>query len=110
MPHLISANVSALGCVLDILRALDAPLLTNARFDGWRDERFTEDCTHLRISSSHIRTLTQLELCSTVMLNPDDDYQWLMSDSAFLGWRCCDWMQLISRTVLCDWVLVGWGL
>jgi hypothetical protein len=54
MPHLISADVSAPGCGLDILRALDAPFLTNARFDGWRDERFTEDWNHSPDPSPHL--------------------------------------------------------
>ena len=92
MPRLISADVSAPGCGLDILRTLDAPLLTNARFDGWRDERFAEEwadsltgpiSASLRRLSERSPNLTHLELHSTKMLNADNDYQWLMSDSAF---------------------------
>ena len=92
MPHLISADVSAPGCGLDILRALNAPLLTNARFDGWRDEEAAEEwvdsltkpiSASLRRISERSPNLTRLELRSTVMLNPGDDYQWLMSDNAF---------------------------
>ena len=36
-----------LGCGLDILSKLDAPLLTNVRFDGWRDEVFSEEWVDL---------------------------------------------------------------
>jgi hypothetical protein len=53
MPHLISADASVPGCELDLLRALDAPLLTNARIDGWWNERFnitTPISASLRIS------------------------------------------------------------
>jgi hypothetical protein len=35
MSHLISADVNVPGRGLDLLRALDAPLLTNAHIDGW---------------------------------------------------------------------------
>ena len=83
MPHLISADVRAPGCGFDILRALDAPLLTNTRFDEWRDERFVQEWVELLttpISESLRRLsecspdLTHLELRSTVTLNPGDDY------------------------------------
>ena len=94
MPHLISADVSAPGCGLDILRALDAPLLTKVRFDGWSDEFYQEELewdervtepisASLRLLSERSPNLTHLELRSTKFFNPVDDYQWLMSDSAF---------------------------
>ena len=71
MPHLISADVNTPGCGLDILRAIDAPLLTNVRFDGWRDERFAEEWVEtlttpisvsLRRISKRSPNLTHLEL------------------------------------------------
>ena len=92
MPHLISADVSVPGCGLEILRKLDAPLLTSVRFDGWRKAEFTEEWVDtltkpislaLRLLSKRSPNLTHLELCSTVMHKPFNDYQWLMSDTAF---------------------------
>jgi len=91
MPHLISADVSAPGWGLDILRALDAPLLTNARFDGWREEGLGDDWIVEPIATpitpafrrlcKSSPNLTRLEIRST--WNLEVDYQWLMSDSAF---------------------------
>ena len=65
-----------LGCGLDILSKLDAPLLTNVRFDGWRDEEFSEEWVDLlaapiikslRLLFRRSHNLTHLELRSTVM-------------------------------------------
>lgn len=92
MPHLVSANVSVPGCGLDIFCKLDAPRLTNVLFDGWRKERFAEEWVStltapisksLRILSERSRNLTHLELRSTQMYKPSDDYDWLMSYDAF---------------------------
>jgi hypothetical protein len=92
MPHLISADVSVPGCGLEILCKLDAPLLTNVRFDGWRMENFGEKWEDtltrpisraLRVLSKRSPNLTHLELCSTEMHKPFNDYQWLMSNTAF---------------------------
>ncbi|KIM39110.1 hypothetical protein M413DRAFT_447454 [Hebeloma cylindrosporum] len=92
MPNLVSVDVSAPGCGLDILRALDAPLLTDVRFNGYRpleyQEEFEESLTipipaSLRRVSERSPKLTRLELRSTVMHNPLDDYRWILSDDAF---------------------------
>ena len=92
MPHLLSVDVSVPGCGLDILCVLDAPFLTNVRFDGWRNKKFTENwnksltepmiSASLRQLSERSPNLTHLELRCTVMHNPHDDYLWLMSDDA----------------------------
>ena len=43
MPNLVSADVSAPGCGLDILPMSDALLLTSVRFDGYRPPGYLED-------------------------------------------------------------------
>lgn len=92
MPHLISANVSVPGCGLAIFCKLDAPRLTNVLFDGWRNESFAEEWVStlttpfsesLRLLSKRSPNLTHLELRSTQMYDPSDDYDWLMSHRAF---------------------------
>ena len=92
MSHVISANARVSECGLDILRALAGPLLTNACFDGWRDERFAEKWVESLISpiSASLRRISErsphlihLELRSTAILKSGDDYQWLMNDGAF---------------------------
>ena len=92
MPNLVSVDVSAPGCGLDILRALNAPLLTTVRFDGYRPLEYQEDFVDalttpipvsLRRVSERSPKITCLELCSTVTHHPLDDYRWLLSDEAF---------------------------
>ena len=92
MPNLVSVDVSAPGCGLDILRAFDAPLLTSVRFDGYRplkyQEGFPEALTipipgSLRRVSERSPKITSLELRSTVMHDPLEDYGWLLSDESF---------------------------
>ena len=92
MPNLVSADVSAPGCGLDILRALDAPLLTALRFDGYRPPEYQEDFTEaltkpipasLRRVAERSQKIKLLELRSTVMHSQFDDYRWLLSDKSF---------------------------
>ena len=92
MPNLVSVDVSAPGCGLDILRALDAPLLTTVRFDGYRPPKHQEDFVDaltipipasLRRVSERSPKIKSLELRSTVMHYPWEDYSWLLSDEAF---------------------------
>ncbi|KIM39121.1 hypothetical protein M413DRAFT_447461 [Hebeloma cylindrosporum] len=92
MPNLVSMDVSAPGCGLDILRALDAPLLDTVRFNGYRPLEYQEDFEEsltipipasLRRVSERSPKLTRLELRSTVMHNPLDDHRWLFSVEAF---------------------------
>ena len=92
MPNLVSADVSAPGCGLDILRVLDAPLLTAVRFDGYRpieyQEGFPEALTipipaSLRRVAERSPNIKRLELRSTVMHRQFDDYHWLLSDNSF---------------------------
>jgi hypothetical protein len=92
MPNLVSADVSAPGCGLDILRVLDAPLLTAVRFDGYRplefQEGFPEALTipipaSLRRVAERSPKIKCLELRSTVMHRQFEDYSWLLSDKSF---------------------------
>ena len=92
MPNLLSVDVSAPGCGLDILRAINAPLLTTVRFDGYRPIGYQEDFVDalttpipasLRRVSERSPKITCLEMCSTVTHNPQEDYRWLLSDESF---------------------------
>ena len=92
MPNLVSADVSAPGCGLDILRTLDAPLLTTVRFDGYRSLGYQEDFVDtltipipasLRRVAERSPKIKRLELRSTVMHSQLDDYSWLLSDNSF---------------------------
>ena len=92
MPKLNSLDASVPGFGLDILSKFDSPLLTNVRFDGWRDQEFAEEWVdsltepiikNLRLLSRLSRNVTHLELRSTVMHILGDDYRWLMSKNAF---------------------------
>lgn len=91
-PHLISADVTAPGCGLALLRKLNAPNLTNVRFDGFRKGFYAEEwvetltrpiSSSLRLLSKRSPNIIHLELRSTEMHKPDADYQWLLSDTAF---------------------------
>ena len=92
MPNLVSADVAAPGCGLDIIRVLDAPLLTSLWFDGYRPPEYLEDPVDaltipipasLRRVSERSPKLTHLELRSTVMHHLLEDYRWLLSDEGF---------------------------
>lgn len=94
MPNLISADVSAPGCGLDIIRIFDAPLLTDVRFDGQRDEdgeyceKWPDSLTmpisaSLRRLSDRSLKIKRIELHDTRMFKPLEDFRWLLSDDAF---------------------------
>jgi hypothetical protein len=90
MPNLISADVSAPGCGLDIIRIFDASILSDVRFDAWREGYFDwEDSLTTPISASLRRLaersplIKRVELHHTRMFEPLKDYKWLLSDSAF---------------------------
>ena len=115
MPNLVSADVSAPGCGLDILRVLDAPLLTAVRFDGYRPLEYQEDFVDaltmpipasLRRVSERSPKITCLELCSTVMHHPLDDYRWLLSDEAFPQLEV---LRLNAADISDDTLLMGMG-
>ena len=115
MPNLVSANVSAPGCGLDILRVLDAPLLTAVRFDGYRPLEYQEDFVDaltipipasLRRVSERSPKITCLELRSTVMHHPLDDYRWLLSDEAFPQLEV---LRLNAADISDDTLLMGMG-
>ena len=83
-PHLVSVDVSAPGWGLDILGTFHAPLLTCVRFDALREYHidripmYTEPIsTSLRLLSQRSPHIKQLELCGTVLHQPEEDYQWL---------------------------------
>ena len=84
VPHLVSIDVSAPGWGLDILDTFHAPLLTCVRFDALREYPidwepvYTEPIsTSLRLISQRSPHIKQLELCGTVLLQPEEGYQWL---------------------------------
>jgi hypothetical protein len=115
MPNLVSANISAPGCGLDILRALDAPLLTAVRFDGYRPLEYQEDFVDaltipipasLRRVSERSPKITCLELRSTVMHRPLDDYRWLLSGEAFPQLEV---LRLNAADISDDTLLMGMG-
>jgi len=93
MPNLISADVSAPGCGLDIIRIFDAPLLSDVCFDAWReddvdgqewpDSLTTPISASLRRLAERSPLIKSVELHHTRMFDPLGDYKWLLSDSAF---------------------------
>lgn len=96
MPNLISVDVSAPGSGLDIIRLFEAPLLTDVRFDGWRSWRGEshEGCydglttpisVSLRRLAERSPKIERIELRYTKMhmLDPLEDYEWLLSEDAF---------------------------
>lgn len=93
MPNLISADVSAPGCGLDIIRIFDAPLLSDVRFDPrreddvdgqeWPDSLTAPISLSLRRLAERSPLIKRVELHHTRMFEPLEDYKWLLSDSAF---------------------------
>ena len=83
-------DLTTRACPISSLPGCGLDLLTNLRFDGWREEKKSTlelltsvISTSLRRISEHSPNITHLELRSTVMTYEDDDYEWLMSDTAF---------------------------
>ena len=96
MPHLVSLDVTVQGGGVDIVRAIDAPLLTDVRWDGWPYFRFSKDtdrdnpsslpsafsCALLSLSKRS-QLIRCLEFCWTRMRHPPEDWGWLFSGEAF---------------------------
>jgi len=53
VPDLCAVDLTAPGCGLDVLRCLDAPSLRDIRFDGWREEGYTDGWSGLLFNILH---------------------------------------------------------
>ena len=115
MPHLISLNVSAPGCGLDIFRRLHAPLLTSVRFNGWRSEGWSEvwmdtlrepTSNSLRLLAERSPNVTHLELRSLELYNQPEDYGRLLSDYAFPRLKV---LRLYAADIIDGYLALGAG-
>ena len=92
LPHLLTADVTAPGAGVDILRAINAPELKVVRLDGFRahhfDGRWEESLTEpisvtVRRLSARSRNLQRLELECTEFFAPLEDYALIFSSTGF---------------------------
>ena len=92
LPDLLTADVTAPGAGADLLRAINAPELTDVRLDGFRahhfegrwEESLTESLTvTVRHLSAHSRNLQCMTLERTEFLSPLEDYELLFSHAGF---------------------------
>ena len=90
VPRLLSVDVTVPGYGLEMLRHLEAPLLTRMRLDGrrsfqldWNHSMATVLARALTELSAESPLITRLELVSIKLPESRIDYQWILSGGAF---------------------------
>ena len=93
MPHLISADVTASRCGLAILCKLDVP--TCALMDSGNTQQTHLFISYLNAHPTFLILSYAQQRCTNQMLTTIGSW----AIPPFLGWRCCNWMQLITWTI-----------